>query len=400
VLSPFPAAVPNTDLAGAVTDSERGVPVELAPGTAALVARGAAAQALAAEAPLGSDVTVRLGLVPDWPGIVNAVGGGPLLLDNGRPVFSAGEGFTGSQLVPRAPRSAVGQLADGRILFVAVDGRQLGYSVGMTNFELAQTMMRLGAVRAMALDTGGSTTLAFDGTLLNRPSDGRERPIATALMLMYSGVYAPSPKTPVVSPNGDGVDDSESLSFKLVRPSTTTVTLQAPDGSVALQETGLRQPGAYRVPFPPPATSQPVSAKREAQPAPAEGQWKLTVSATDDQTQSSTATRRFWVNSTIGFLRVAPHTLLLPPRGRVARITWTQTRPARMTVQVKTPQGVLLRTVARGSFGAGRNSVAWNGFRKDGRRAFGGAYDVVVTAQNALGSVSLGESLRIRRVSR
>ena len=79
------------------------------------------------------------------------------------------------------------------------------------------------------------------------------------------------------------------------------------------------------------------------------------------------------------------------------RIAWTQTRPARVSVRVTTPEGVLVRTVARGTYGAARNAVTWNGFRRDGRRAFGGRYVVVVTAENALGSVSLETSLRIRR---
>ena len=397
VLSPFATATLNTDLAGAVTDSATGAAVELEPGTAALVARGAAARALAVEAPLGANVTLRLGLQPDWSGIADAVGGGPVLLENGRPVLSANEGFTTSQLLPRAPRSAVGQLADGRILLVAVDGRERGYSVGLTNFELAQTMMRLGAVRAMALDTGGSTTLAFDGTLLNRPSDGHERPIATALMLLYSGVYAPPPKVTVVSPNGDGVDDSQTLSFKIVRASTTTVTLQAPDGSVALRETGLRQPGVYRVAFPPPPAAQPAGSRRTANGSIPDGPWKLTVSATDDESRASTATRRFRVNSTLGFLRLSPSALLLPPRGRPLRISWTQARPARVTVRVTTPSGILLRTVVRRSYVAGRNSTVWNGLRRDGLRAFGGPYEVTVTAENGLGSVSLSRPLLIRR---
>ena len=391
-LSPFPPATPGTDLVGVVADSEEGQPVELAPGTAALVARGAAARALASEAPLGANVTIGLTLRPGWPGVADAVGGGPVLVSDGRPVFSAHERFTTSQLFPRAPRSAVGQLADGRVILVAVDGRQSGYSVGMTNFELAQTMMRLGAVRAMALDTGGSTTLAFDGTLLNRPSDGRERPIATALMVMYSGVYARPPALPVVSPNGDGVDDAQGLSYKVVRPSTVSVTLKAPDGTVGFQAVVPREPGTYQVAFPPSSPS--------AQPgALAEGQWTLTVSATDDQGMTSSATRRFWVNSTLGFLRLQPRTLLLPPRGRNVTIRWTQTRAARTTARVETQQGVLLRTVARATYQPGEIAVVWNGIRKDGHTAYGGLYRVVVTAQNALGSVSLEAPLRVRRVA-
>jgi Phosphodiester glycosidase/FlgD Ig-like domain len=395
VLSPFSAATPNTDLLAPVADSRQNASVAIAPGTAVLLARGTAAQKLAAEAPLGTNVTVRLILQPDWTGVTDAIGGGPILLRDGRPVFRANEAFTTSQLAPRDPRSAVGQLADGRILFVAVDGRQSGYSVGMTNFELAQTMMRLGAVRAMALDSGGSTTLAFDGSLLNRPSGGKERPISTALLLLYRGVYSPPPKVSVVSPNGDGVDEEQALAYRIVRPSTVNVTLTSPDGVVAFQETGLRDPGTYGVAFPPAATPGPAQ-----EPAsPEEGRWVFTVSATDDQGQTSTATRRFWVNSTIGFLRVEPRTLLLPPRGGDVKIAWTQTRPARVTVRVQTPQGIVLRRVTQATYQSGQISVGWNGIRKDGRPAYGGLYEVVVTAQNGIGTVSLEEQLRIRRIA-
>ena len=137
---------------------------------------------------------------------------------DGAPVFRAGEIFTTSQLGPRAPRSAVGQLADGRMILVTVDGRQPGYSIGMTNFELAQALVRLGAVTGMALDSGGSATMAFDGTLLNRPSEP-ERPISTALLFQYTGVFV-QPAVAVVSPDGDGVADKQSLRYKIVRPST------------------------------------------------------------------------------------------------------------------------------------------------------------------------------------
>ena len=127
----------------------------------------------------------------------------------------------------------------------------------MTTFEMAQTMVQLGAVQAMQLDGGGSSTLAFEGTVLNRPSDGRERPISTALMLQYYGVYAPPPREAVVSPNGDGVAEAQALSFKVVRPSEVTVTLTAPDGTVAFQETGRARPGRSTVPFPPPVQAPP-----------------------------------------------------------------------------------------------------------------------------------------------
>ena len=123
-------------------------------------ARGSAAGYLAAEAPLGTSVTARFTLNPTWDGIANALGGGPVIVRAGKPVFRANEDFSAKLLSPRSPRTAVGQRADGRILLVAVDGGQPGYSVGMTNFELALAMMQLGCVTASALDTGDSTTVA------------------------------------------------------------------------------------------------------------------------------------------------------------------------------------------------------------------------------------------------
>ena len=88
----------------------------------------------------------------------------------------------------------------------------------MTNFELAQQLVRLGAVTASALDSGTSTTMAFDGKLINRPSDpGGERGVADGLFVFYYGVQAPAPATDVLSPNGDGVDEAQQLSYKVVR---------------------------------------------------------------------------------------------------------------------------------------------------------------------------------------
>ena len=81
-----------------------------------------------------------------------------MVVRDGKPVFRSFEGFTPEQLVYRNSRSGVGQTADGRIVLVVADGRQPGYSAGLTNFELALTMMRLGCVTASALDSGGSTT--------------------------------------------------------------------------------------------------------------------------------------------------------------------------------------------------------------------------------------------------
>lgn len=407
VLADFPAAVPNSDVLAPVASAAENGPVGIAPGTAVLVARGNAAARLRDEAPIGTTLTIRLILQPDWSTVSDGIGGGPVLVRDGAPVYRSNEAFTTSQLAPRGPRSAVGQRADGAILFVTTDGRQPGYSVGMTNFELAQTLVRLGAVRGMALDGGGSSTLAFEGTVLNRPSGGSERAIADALLLQYFGAYVPPPAEPVVSPNGDGVAEEQRLGFKVVRPSTVTVTLTAPDGAVAFQEAMEREPGRYDVPFPPPPLPPPpvegvppvTPPAPELPEPPAEGRWTLSVTAVDDQGLSSAAARRFHVNSTLGFLRVSPARLLLRRSGGTGAIRWRQTRPAQVMVTVETPDGVLVRRVTRARLTPGERVVTWNGRMGNGKLAPGGRYVVRVTARNALGDVDLDRPLVVRRVA-
>jgi exopolysaccharide biosynthesis protein len=394
VLSPFPPTAPNVDIEATVARTVANARVGLPPGSAVLVARGTAAANLRAEAPVGATVTTRLILQPDWAAVSDAIGGGPMVVQNGRPVFRANEAFQTSQLAPRGPRSAVGQAADGSILFVTTDGRRPGYSVGMTNFELAQTLSRLGAVRGMALDGGGSATMAFEGTVLNRPSDGRERSIANSLQLQYFGAYVPRPSVDVLSPNGDGVAETQSLAFKVVRQSDVTVTLTAPDGSIASQEIAPRSPGSYPVAFPPPPqdlTQQPV-----VPVPPAQGTWTLTVDATDDQGLVSSASRRFSVNSTLGFLRAPARIVVKPNVGGSAAIRWAQARPARVRVAIETADGVLVRAVANRRFSSGNRTVTWNGKMRNGKVAPGGAYVVSVQATNELGVVELQRPLRVR----
>lgn len=402
VLAPFPEAVPNADLESVVTGVvEGGRPVPIAAGTAVLVGRGAAAARLREEAPVGAAVTVRLSLQPDWSGVADAIGGGPVLVEDGTPVAHPGEAFTTTQLVLRNPRSAVGQRADGRVLLVTVDGRRPGYSVGMTNFELALTMLRLGAVRAMALDSGGSTTLAFDGRVLNRPSDGRERRVASALMLEYYGVYVPPPLEPVVSPNGDGVADRQRLSYRVVVPAEVAVTLTAPDGTIAFSETRRRLPGTFGVPFPPPAVTPEGLPRAGAQPLPpAEGRWTLTVSASDEQGLVSSAVRRFSVNSTLGFLRVEPSALRVRSPGVAATVRWRQTRPARVRLALVASSGAVVRSLALGRLPPGRHEVAWNGRRAGGALVRPGRYVLRLSAANELGAVALERAVVIRSAAR
>ena len=403
VIEPMPAAAPNTDLVGPVVRVVTGGGGTAIPRDGAvLVARGTTAQRLAAEAPVDVTATVRLIFRPDWSDIASAIGGGPVIVRDGGPVFRANEAFSADQLSPRNPRTAVGQMADGRVILLVVDGREGGYSVGVTAWELAQTMVRLGAVTASALDAGGSSTLAFDGQLLNRPSDpGGERPVSTALMLMYYGIVAAQPANPVVSPNGDGAGETQSLSYKVSRPSAVTETLVAPDGSDAFTQTVQRNPGRYKVAFPPSLVAPPPASKARAKARQAipEGRWQLSLSATDDQGQTSTASQPFSVNDTLGFLKLSRARYAYRPGGKLRLLFGaTLTRPAHVKVTIETSTGVVVRTLAKRVFVPGRARWEWDGHTIGGKNyAFSGTYVVRVSATNGIGTAELTKRFAVLR---
>jgi flagellar hook assembly protein FlgD len=389
VISPLPPTTPNVDLVGPVAQIAQGGNTPIPPGGAVVVARGTAAQRLVEEGPVGTNVTIRLLLNPDTTGLVDAIGGGPALVRDGKPIFRANEAFSTDQL-SRNPRTGVGQLADGRILFVVVDGRQPGYSVGMTNFELAQTLARLGAVTATGLDAGGSSTMAFDGALLNRPSDpGGERPVSEGLFVLYTGVTVAPPSEAVLSPNGDGAGEVEALSYRLVRPSTVTVSLIGPDKAPRVLDEGAKGPGVYRFSW--------NGTNADGTPA-AEGQWRLSATATDDQGQTTTADRLFSLNRTLGGLSVSPALVRVGRGGRLTA-SFTLTRPARVTATLRSRSGAVVAAIARSvQRGAGRQTLTWNG-RAGTRYVPSARYVVRIRAANEVGAAELDAPVTIRRVA-
>ena len=74
------------------------------------------------------------------------------------------------------PRTAVGVIDPNHLVFVVVDGRSPGYSRGVTLPDLAQILKGLGATTGYNLDGGGSSTMYFNGALVNNPlGRGSER---------------------------------------------------------------------------------------------------------------------------------------------------------------------------------------------------------------------------------
>lgn len=88
-------------------------------------------------------------------------------------------------LTNQDPRTAVGIKGDGTVVFMVVDGRQPGYSRGMTGRELGEFLAGYGVVNAAMLDGGASTEMIFNGEIVNRPSfKGQERPLAGGLLII------------------------------------------------------------------------------------------------------------------------------------------------------------------------------------------------------------------------
>jgi hypothetical protein len=382
VLATFPAVKPGLELTGRVISRGNGGGHVIPRRGAVLSAKAGARGRLAGEAGIGRLVTVRF-FLDGFAGVSEAIGGGPLLVEHGRPVFDASESFAPSWLVPPKPRTAVGQRADGSLIFIVADGSKPGYSNGLTNFELAKTMAAEGAVTAMAFAGGPSATMAYDGTLLNRPPAG-EKPIADALLLMYDGVQAPPPSAAVLSPNGDGVAESQALAYKLVRPATITAKLIGPGGAVRTFAGGVKAlPGLHQFSW----TGLDSTRRLEA-----EGTWVWRVEALDDLGRRSVATRSFLLDTTLKGLSVQPALLR---RGGV-QIDVDLLHPAVLTLQVETRSGVLLRTLVSSPAAAGHVSRRWSG-RVRGRLLAPGRYAIRAIAENAIGRMDLVAPFRAAR---
>ncbi len=92
---------------------------------------------------------------------------GPMLLKDGQPMTEFN-----STLLKENPRTAVGYYEPGHYCFLVVDGRQPGYSDGMTFTEMSQLFYDLGCTAAFNLDGGQSSEMAFMGNVVNQPYNG------------------------------------------------------------------------------------------------------------------------------------------------------------------------------------------------------------------------------------
>ena len=145
-----------------------------------------------AEVKPGEVLTFALNTEPDLRGVQTALSGGPVLVRDfiPQPLPKAEKDKSGKPPSPairtmreRHPRTAIGW--NNRYFYlVTVDGRQPRLSVGMTLKELAGYLISLGCREAMNLDGGGSAMRWVGDGVVNSPSDGGERAVANALILL------------------------------------------------------------------------------------------------------------------------------------------------------------------------------------------------------------------------
>ena len=133
---------------------------------------------------VGDRANIQQDLGSPWNSAVDIMGAGPCLVHNGQVNVTAGdEEFPSDIRYGRAPRSAVAVLRNGNYLFAVVDGRQES-SHGLTLTEWATLLKKVGAQDAMNLDGGGSSDLVVGGQVQNSPSDGTERYVGSALVVL------------------------------------------------------------------------------------------------------------------------------------------------------------------------------------------------------------------------
>ncbi len=154
-----------------------------------VVANGPLAAELGATVQEGEPAEVKFETIPPVPNLLHALGAGPWLVKGGQiHVTNEAEKFTGrlfAEATPtgRSPRSAIGLTREGKLLLVVIDGRNPHHSYGATLWEASEVLKELGAVDALNLDGGGSTTLVVNGRVVNVPSSGAERRVANALVV-------------------------------------------------------------------------------------------------------------------------------------------------------------------------------------------------------------------------
>ena len=105
-------------------------------------------------------------------GVINLLAFGPALVENGE--IAVGKNQEVGQAMASNPRTAIGIIDENHYIIVVSDGRT-SESEGLSLYQLAEVMKSYGAKTAYNLDGGGSSTLYFNGQVINKPTTGGNR---------------------------------------------------------------------------------------------------------------------------------------------------------------------------------------------------------------------------------
>ncbi len=124
-----------------------------------------------------------------WPAVQEAIGTLSVILQDGKVVTTDTNVH---------PRTCLGVKPDGTVVLLVLDGRRPGYSMGLNLLDTAEFLRQQGCVSAVNLDGGGSSAIAVrkpgesELTIVNQPSDGKERPDGNAWILVSAVESAPA----------------------------------------------------------------------------------------------------------------------------------------------------------------------------------------------------------------
>lgn len=124
-------------------------------------------------------------------GVWNTLSFGPALLEDGSIVSGIDDvevdtNFGNHSIQGQQPRTGLGIISNNHFVFVVVDGRNPGYSTGVTMAQFARIFQDLGCTTAYNLDGGGSTDMVFMGKVVNTPSNGNGQERGTSDILYVS----------------------------------------------------------------------------------------------------------------------------------------------------------------------------------------------------------------------
>ena len=190
----------------------------------------------------GSTVTLSVTAADEgWNDVKYAVGALYCLAENGVVASGLAAGTN--------PRTAVGQKADGTLVFYTVDGRRSGHSIGASMTQVGERLLELGCQTVLCLDGGGSTNLAVTtpdsttATIINRPSE-TGRKVTNQVFLVASDRSSGRLDHFYVNAAGDYVLAGSAVSVTASGvdsnyiPMDASYTLSASAGSIAEQEDG------------------------------------------------------------------------------------------------------------------------------------------------------------------